>query len=131
MFTHCPISEIPDISKWDVSNILNMSYMFSGCIKLTAFPNIFNWEIKNHANMRGIFYNCINYKHGLEKYDDSKCKINNQSDISFIFYYCLDLHAKIEYEEEYHEILERISNKFKIGLKYLDAWNISGHYNYY
>ena len=35
MFSECsPLKELPDISKWDTSNIIDMSYIFNKCSSL-------------------------------------------------------------------------------------------------
>ena len=124
MFTRCTISEIPDISKWDTSNILNMSYMFSGCRELKTFPNIFKWKIKNRACLRGMFYDGLHID-TLIKYDISNWEINNQCDISFMFYYCDNFYSHNK------ELICEISNKFKIGLRWIEIWNFDGKYFYF
>ena len=44
-----------DISKWDVSNVENMNYMFSGS-KFTG--NISSWNVQHKTTTLDIFYNC-------------------------------------------------------------------------
>ena len=35
MFNHCEsLSSLPDISKWDTKNVINMAFMFDYCYKL-------------------------------------------------------------------------------------------------
>jgi surface protein len=39
MFDGCSsLSSLPDISKWNTSNVTDMSYMFSGCNKSLKIP---------------------------------------------------------------------------------------------
>ena len=45
-----------DISEWNVSNVTNMRYMFSGCISFNQ--DISSWDVSNVTNMRGMFYGC-------------------------------------------------------------------------
>ena len=33
--------------------------LFSGCSSLTYLPDISKWDTKNIINMRGIFFNCL------------------------------------------------------------------------
>ena len=41
MFSWCSsLSSLPDISKWDTSNVNNMSYIFSYCRSLSSLPDI-------------------------------------------------------------------------------------------
>jgi len=47
MFYGCEsLISMPILSKWNTSNVNNMSYMFYGCKLLISLPNIFNWIIK-------------------------------------------------------------------------------------
>jgi len=59
MFYQClSLEEIPDISKWDVSNVTNMNSMFYQCSSLTILPNIFKWNFNNSIDLEKIFYQC-------------------------------------------------------------------------
>ena len=45
MFRGCSsLESIPDISKWNSNNIINMSNIFSGCITLFEIPNLPKWN---------------------------------------------------------------------------------------
>ena len=47
-----------DISKWDVSNVKNMNYMFS----FSHFNNdISDWDVSNVENMSGMFHNNMKF----------------------------------------------------------------------
>ncbi len=39
------LSALPDISKWNTSEVVNMSYIFSGLSSLLSLPNISKWNI--------------------------------------------------------------------------------------
>ena len=45
-----------DISEWDVSNVKNMSYMFTGCSQFNQ--DISNWNVDKVRYTQFIFYNC-------------------------------------------------------------------------
>ena len=45
-----------DISEWDVSNVKNMSYMFTGCRQFNQ--DISNWNVDKVRYTHFIFYNC-------------------------------------------------------------------------
>lgn len=47
-----------DISKWDVSNVTYMQYMFQGCRGAAFNPNVSNWDVSNVENMYGMFNGC-------------------------------------------------------------------------
>ncbi len=59
------------------------------------------------------------------KYDISNWEINNQCDISFMFYYCDNFYSHNK------ELICEISNKFKIGLRWIEIWNFDGKYFYF
>ena len=41
MFSGCnSLISLPDLSKWNTSNVENMSHMFSGCVNLIIHSNI-------------------------------------------------------------------------------------------
>ena len=50
--------ELPDISKWNLKNIKNISYMFNNCEKLKSLPDISNWDTSNITNMSFLFSFC-------------------------------------------------------------------------
>ena len=37
---------LPDISKWNIDKVTDMSFMFSRCYSLISLPDISKWEIK-------------------------------------------------------------------------------------
>ena len=46
-----------DVSNWDVSNILNMRYMFFGCSNIHTL-DVSNWDVSNVTHMGYMFYGC-------------------------------------------------------------------------
>ena len=77
MFYKC--YNIPDISKWNTSNVINMSYMFNQCKDI---PDISKWNTSNVINMSYMFYECNNIP------DISKWDTSNVTDMSFMFSNC-------------------------------------------
>jgi len=49
---------IPDISKWNISKITNMSFMFYECSSLSSLPDISKWDISNNIDMISMFEGC-------------------------------------------------------------------------
>ena len=47
------LSSLPDISKWNINNVTNMSNMFYGCIKLSLLPE-FSKKNKNPLKKKNI-----------------------------------------------------------------------------
>ena len=95
-----------DLSRWDVSNIVNMKNMFAGCLlfnsdlskwnvskvtnmekmfyKCNSFnSNINNWNVKNVFNAAYMFYECNSFKFRLSKWD-----VSNVIHMEFLFDGC-------------------------------------------
>jgi len=71
-----------DISKWDTSNIQNMSYMFSGC---SAFDkSIVNWDTSSVQNMSYMFSGCSTFDKKISFWN-----ISNVIDMSYMFNGCI------------------------------------------
>ena len=59
MFYYCEsLSSLPDISKWNTSNVNNMSYMFCNCSSLSSLPDISKWDTFHLEKYENIFKNC-------------------------------------------------------------------------
>ena len=49
MFYKCSsLYSLPDISKWNTYNIINIGEMFSGASSLSYLPSISNWEFNSY-----------------------------------------------------------------------------------
>ena len=56
MFSGCnSLESLPDISKWDTKNVNDMSHMFSLCRSLISLPDISKWDTKNVDDMNDMF----------------------------------------------------------------------------
>ena len=53
------LSDLTGLEKWDTSNVKDMKYMFSGCIKISSLSPISHWNIEK-AHLSFIF-------HGISK----------------------------------------------------------------
>ena len=43
MFTNCSsLISLPDISKWNTKNVIDLDDIFDGCLSLYSFPDIDN-----------------------------------------------------------------------------------------
>ncbi len=48
MFSGCnSLISLPDISKWNLRNVTDISYMFNGCFLFVSLPDISKWDISN------------------------------------------------------------------------------------
>ena len=58
-FADCNSLEIlPDISKWNTSNVIKMNYLFKNCSLLKSLSDISKWNISNVKEMKDIFEGC-------------------------------------------------------------------------
>ena len=63
MFSDCQSLELlPDISKWNTSNVTNMSGMFANCIFLSYLPDLSKWSINKVIDINEIFSCCSSLK---------------------------------------------------------------------
>ena len=61
-----------DISKWDVSKVTNMSYMFNSCKNFNV--DISFWDVSNVTDMTFMFMLCKNFNQDISSWDVSKVK---------------------------------------------------------
>ena len=52
------LSLLPDISKWNTSNVNNMSGMFFGCKSLSSLPDISKWNTSKLEENDDMFKGC-------------------------------------------------------------------------
>ena len=91
MFYKCSsLLSLPDISKWNTSNVTNFRYMFSNCSLLSSLPDISQWDTSNVIKMDNLFSQCSNLKNIP---DISKWNIDNVLDMSYMFYQCSSLES--------------------------------------
>jgi len=53
-----------DISSWDTSSVINMSWMFSGATTFNV--DISRWDTSSVADMRGIFADATNLDENIK-----------------------------------------------------------------
>ena len=59
MFLRCiSLISLPDISKWNTSNVKDMNSMFYGCNSLISLPDISKWNTSNVKSMSWMFSEC-------------------------------------------------------------------------
>ena len=77
-----------DISKWDVSNVKYMQFMFDGYEKFNC--DLSNWDVSKVENMKGIFSWCIKFNCDLSKWD-----VSNVTNMSFMFDSCKNFNCNL------------------------------------
>lgn len=86
LFYHPDYVEKIDVSKYDTSNIVDMSLMFAHCSNLKEL-NVSNFDTRRVVDMYGAFRIC----HSLVKLDLSNFNTSNVSNMAYMFYGCLSL----------------------------------------
>ena len=82
LFYSCDAREI-NVSNWDVSNVEDMSHMFTHCSSL-AYIDVSNWDVSKVENMRSLFLGCEH----LQSLDISNWDVSNVRDMGCMFNYC-------------------------------------------
>jgi len=78
MFYGCSsLESLPDISKWNIENIIDISGLFYECSSLKYIPDISKWNTSNIKNMSGLFYKCTSLEElpDISKWNTSNIKI--------------------------------------------------------
>ena len=70
-----------DISKWDVSNVTNMGYMFYDCTPFNI--DISNWDVSKVTDMQYMFYWCKSFNQ-----DISNWNVSRVTNMYAMFYRC-------------------------------------------
>ena len=67
MFANClSLSSLPDISKWNTSNVIDMSGMFTNCSSLLSLPDISKWNTINVTYIIvHLYYYYLIYQNGI------------------------------------------------------------------
>ena len=61
VFSGCnSLISLPDISKWDTSNVTDMRWMFNECNSLISLPDISKWHTFNIKSINEILSGCVN-----------------------------------------------------------------------
>ena len=70
------LQKIPDISKLNTENVIDIGEMFEGCFSLVSLPDISNWNTSNTINFSKMFSGCIKLQSlpDISKWNTSKVK---------------------------------------------------------
>ena len=101
---------MPDISKWNLSNIININGLFAGCLSLKELPDISKWNLNNIFTLKNVFSYCYSL---ISLPDISKWNIINlNKNIS-------TLESKFNYENEHEFDIQKNPEYNKSYDKYL------------
>ena len=63
LFYGCSSLELlPDISKWNINDVRDLSGIFYGCSSLKSIPDISSWNTNKVTNMTDLFRTCSSLK---------------------------------------------------------------------
>ena len=61
MFCGCSsLNFLPDISKWNITNVNNINRIFFDCNSLSLLPDLSKWKNVNNIDIYHIIGECIN-----------------------------------------------------------------------
>ena len=109
-----------DISKWNVSNVKYMQFMFDGYENFNC--DLSNWDVSKVENMKGIFSWCKNFNCDLSKWD-----VSNVTNMDFMFDNCNKFDCDLS-KWNVSNVLNMISmfaNCISFKGKGLENWNVS------
>ena len=68
MFYDCKkLKSVVDISKWDVSSVTNMEFMFCDCNNFNQ--DLSNWDVSSVTDMTYLFLNCKSFNKDISKWN--------------------------------------------------------------
>ena len=109
-----------DISRWDVSNVEDMSYMFYDCEKFDG--NLSKWDISKVKNINNMFCLCSDFiGNGLKNWNVSKIK-----NMSGLFYRCNNLDCDLSNwnVRNVTNMANMFGNCYKLNCE-LSKWNVN------
>ena len=76
------------LNKWDTSNVVDMSFMFSGCYR---FNQVVNFNTSKVIDMQYMFYWCIEFNQSID-FDTS-----NVTNMQHMFYMCVKFNQMVNF----------------------------------
>ena len=94
MFSDCTAFNC-DLSKWDVSNVTDMTSMFFHCKAFNC--DLSKWDVSNVTGMAAMFYDCKAFNCDLSKWD-----VSNVKDMRYMFCNCKAFNCSLSAWENRH-----------------------------
>ena len=109
-----------DISKWNVSNVKYMQFMFDGYENFNC--DLSNWYVSKVENMKGIFSWCINFNCDLSKWD-----VSNVTNMDFMFDNCKNFDCNLSNWDVHNVISMKymFANCVNFKAEGIEKWNIN------
>ena len=115
VFKSCKLlNYLPDISKWDTTNVKYMREMFSNCTSLLSLPDISCWNVSKVSYMSSMFFLCSSllYLPDISKWKVSCIPYNFASGCFSLLYLPnipFDMNKSTHYSIKYHIFNECIN----------------------
>ena len=114
--------EYIDVSYWDVSNVKDMSFMFSYCFHLKSVGDLSKWNISKVEDMYHMFNGCEQLK---SVGDLSKWNVSKIINMSSMFQGCEQLNSVGDLSNWNVSNVNYMSNMFKeSGITNIPRWYI-------
>ena len=100
--------------------------MFDGCYNLRELPNLSRWNVENVVSMAGMFYNAKNIKSipGIEKWNPIKLKT-----CSKMFFGCKSLKSsEVEKIEKWTNVEDKIKKEAYNGYIYANESDLNDNF---
>ena len=128
MFHGCSsLKSVPDISNWNIDNLITIHSMFYNCTKLISIPDISKWTLgkKYFLQLHYLFFNCSSLK---SIPDISKWNTAKTTNLSCVFSGCSSLNSIPDISKWKTNICEDLSSMFEncsslLVLSDLSKWN--------
>ena len=118
MFSGCTLFNYP-LNRWNVNKVTYMSYMFSGCTFFNQPLN--NWDVSKVTNMEHVFTSCTSFNQPLDNWDLSKV-----TDMSYMFSSCTSFNQPLNNWDV--SKVDNMSNMFSGCTSFnqpLNNWDVS------
>ena len=118
MFSGCTLFNYP-LNRWNVNKVTYMSYMFSGCTFFNQPLN--NWDVSKVTNMEHVFTSCTSFNQPLDNWDLSKV-----TDMSYMFFSCTSFNQPLNNWDV--SKVDNMSNMFSGCTSFnqpLNSWDVS------
>ena len=109
-----------DISKWNVSNVKYMQFMFDGYENFNC--DLSNWDVSKVENMKGMFSWCIKFNCDLSKWN-----VNNVTNMDFMFDNCKNFDCNLSNWDVHNVISMKymFANCENFKAEGIEKWNIN------
>ena len=109
-----------DISKWNVSNVKYMQFMFDGYENFNC--DLSNWDVSKVENMKGMFSWCIKFNCDLSKWN-----VNNVTNMDFMFDNCKNFDCNLSNWDVHNVISMKymFANCVNFKAESIEKWNIN------